>query len=234
MASVLSATLSVLVSTILSFSVYVFQGSAWLVAEQCSSPSLHTTALDWNINQPSQPSKAVNERPAVAGFPRPPVEASPWCSTHTYTHMHIRTITPTRRVMWTKEMQLPARVRLREQSSKLCPHSWRRMWWERHSLSFTRNTHSQRSNSQAPPTPPFVKAQPQLLITVTVRLCDRNRMLSLMCPSKKVHWWDPLGGLATCGADLALVSDTVQKSNPKQTSAETISWFLAILYSEKN
>lgn len=74
-----------------------------------------------------------------------------------------------------------------------------------------------------PPTPPFVKAQPQLLITVTVRLCDRNRMLSLMCPSKKVHWWDPLGGLATCGADLALVSDTVQKSNPKQTSAETIS-----------
>lgn len=131
-----------------------FQGSAWLVVEQCSSPSLHTTALDWNINQPSQPSKAVNERPAVAGFPRPPVEASPWCSTHTYTHMHIRTITPTRRVMWTKEMQLPARVRLREQSSKLCPHSWRRMWWERHSLSFTRNTHSQRSNSQAPPPPP--------------------------------------------------------------------------------
>lgn len=181
-ASVLSATLSVLVGTKLSFTVYVFQRSVWLVVEQCSGPSLHTTALDWNINQPSQPSKAVNERPAVAGFPRPPVEAPPRCSPHTC--MHIRTITPTRRVMWTKEMQLPARVRLREQSSKLCPHSWRRMWWERHSLSFTHthvHTLSQRSNSQAPPFQPpvpFVKAQ--LLITVTLQRCDGNRMQPLM------------------------------------------------------
>lgn len=45
-ASVFSATLSVLVSTILSFTVYVFQRSAGLVVEQCWSPSLHTTALD--------------------------------------------------------------------------------------------------------------------------------------------------------------------------------------------
>lgn len=90
-ASVLSAALSVLVSTILSFTEYIFRRSAWLVVEQCWSPSLHTTALDWNINQPSQPLKAVNERPAVVGFPRPPVEVSPRRSTHIHAHTHHHT-----------------------------------------------------------------------------------------------------------------------------------------------